>query len=256
MHSNFGGTFNGQPIGYPYSIVNASQALVPIHFVAHPDVGGYNEPPYPNQSVPGPLPIPADALPLGGLNGTLDRTVIVYDEATKVLYELYRCFPLADGSWDLLEAAAFDLSGDIVVAKGSVAAAGTPKLASLVRYDEAAVKGVIDHAIAIAVSKSQAGYVAPATRSAGSGNHDPNLPPMGVRLRLKASFDVSTFPSEVQAILVAAKKYGFIVDDNGVSGFVTGTYDTRWDATHLTTLKNVKISDLEVIETGAITAGF
>jgi len=255
LHPNFGSTYNGQPLGYPYSVVSSGQATVPIHFVAHPDVGGYTEPPYPKLSVPGPLPIPSDALPLGGLSGTLDRTIIVYDQSAKVLYEMYRCFPNADGSWDLIEAAKFDLSGSTVIATGSVAAAGTPKLGSLVRYDEAVSSGVISHAIAMAVSKSQAGFIPPAVRSAGSGNHDPSLPPMGLRLRLKASFDISTFPKEVQVILTAAKKYGFIVDDNGISGYVTGTYDSNWNNTDLATLRNVKISDLEVVYTGDITPG-
>jgi hypothetical protein len=133
----------------------------------------------------------------------------------------------------------------------SADAAGLPILPGLVRYEEAVEKGEINHALRFTVQRTQRGFILPATHWA-SANRDPNVPPMGLRLRLRANYDISGFPKEAQVVLRALKTYGMIVADNGGDWFVTGAPDRRWNDEHLNTLKQVRGRDFEVVDTGAV----
>ena len=225
-------TLTTEIVGYGYMAVGSTQSTVTLNFKSHPDVGGCTEPPYPNLSFTSPVPIPPNAYVLGGSSvGTGDRVVIVYDRNNKIDDEFYRAFLQDDGSWDVISSARYDLKTGLMGnngVSGSVAASGLPILAGLARYDEI-VAGSIDHAVAMEVTHSQARFMAPAWRSAGSGNHTASLPPMGLRVRLKSSVDVSSFSTANKVILAALKKYGAVVTDNGSSFFISEPYDTRWD---------------------------
>jgi hypothetical protein len=133
-------------------------------------------------------------------------------------------------------------------------AAGLPVFPGLVRYDEVAIKKEITHAVRFTVVKTCRGYVAPALHFASS-RKDANLPPMGMRVRLKADFDIAGFPEDCQVILKGLKKYGMILADNGSDWFITGAPDPRWNDESINTLKKVKAKDLEVVKMGPVTRG-
>jgi hypothetical protein len=124
-----------------------------------------------------------------------------------------------------------------------------PILPGLVRYDEVVVKGEINHALRFTVSNSQAAYINPATHAA-SDNTDPNSPPMGLRVRMKSSYDCSGYTDEVQVICAAMKKYGMFVADNGSNWYVSGAHDPRWSDENLNDLKTVPGSAFEAVQTG------
>lgn len=134
----------------------------------------------------------------------------------------------------------------------SADAAGLPIFPGLVRYDEAVQLGAIDHALRFTCPRTQAGFIAPA-RHYASSNSSASVPPMGMRVRLMRSFDVSTFPSEVRVILRAMQKYGLILADNGSGWYVSGAPDARWDDNRLDALKSVPSSAFEVVQMGPIT---
>jgi hypothetical protein len=240
LHPDFGTVYAGAPNGIPFITVDSTQALVPINFVA-----------YGNESDPGPYPTPLSAPIEGGPNGTGDRHVIVVDTSTRTLYELYRAFPNGAGGWDADSGAIYDLDSNALRPAGwtSADAAGLPIFPGLVRYDEAVVAGQINHALRFTITRSQRGYVDPARHFASSST-DPNRPPMGLRLRLKASVDISGFPPEVQVILQALKTYGMIVADNGGDWFISGAPDSRWNDSNLATLSAIKGQDFEAVYTG------
>ncbi len=242
LHPDFGTVWNGAPNGIPYVTVGAGQALVPITFTA-----------YGSESDPGPYPIPPGAPVEGGPSGTGDRHVIVVDTANRRLYELFRAFPNASGGWDADSGAVFDLDSNAMRPAGwtSADAAGLPIFPGLVRYDEAVEQGEIRHALRFTVVSSQRAYIEPARHWASSST-DPNRPPMGLRVRLKASVDISGFPAEVQVILRAMKRYGMIVADNGSNWYVSGAPDPRWNDANLATLRQIKGSDFEAVDTGPI----
>jgi hypothetical protein len=120
-----------------------------------------------------------------------------------------------------------------------------------VRYDEAVTRGVIPHALRFTCPTTRRAYVAPA-RHFASSRTDPNLPPMGMRVRLKASVDISTFPPEVRVILTAMKKYGMLLADNGGGFFVSGAPDPRWNDENIDTMKRLRGSDFEVVKLGVL----
>jgi hypothetical protein len=243
LHPDFGTTWNGAPNGIPYVVVSGSQAKVPITFTAYGD-----------ESDPGPYPVPPNAPIEGGANSTGDRHVIVLDRDNWRLYELYDAAPVNGGlSWRAACGAVFDLNSNSLRPAGwtSADAAGLPIFPGLVRYDEVMELQQITHALRFTVSRSRKAYVYPATHFASS-NTDPNLPPMGMRVRLKASFNISGFSPNIQVILRALKKYGMIVADNGSNWYVSGAPDPRWDDSDLATLSRVKGSDFEVVQMGAI----
>jgi hypothetical protein len=239
LHPDFGTVWDGAPNGIPYVVVPAGQARVPVTFD------------YADESDPGPYPIPPDAPIEGGPGSTGDRHVLILDPAHSRLYELYDAHKVGS-SWQAGSGAIFDLTSNSLRTEGwtSADAAGLPILPGLVRYDEVA-GGAINHALRFTVSRTQRGYIHPATHYASSST-DPNLPPMGLRLRLKAAYPISGFPPKVQVILRALKKYGMIVADNGSSWYISGAPDPRWDDDELSTLGQVPGSAFEVVDTGPI----
>jgi hypothetical protein len=238
LHPDFGSNLT---YGIPYAVVPRGQRKVAIHFTAYGD-----------QSDKGPYPIPPGAPVEGGAGSSGDRHVLVVQAGTCKLYELYDAHPNADGSWDAGSGAVFDLRSNKLRPDGwtSADAAGLPIFAGLIRYDEIQ-RGVINHAIRFTAPQTQAGFIHPATHFASS-SPDPNLPPMGLRLRLKASFDISHFPRVARIILRAMKTYGLILADNGSPWYFQGATDPRWNDAQLDSLKSVPASAFEAVQTGPI----
>jgi|SRR5690242_5216422 hypothetical protein len=236
LHADFGG---GGAYGIPYVTVQA-EPQVPVNFTAYGD-----------ESDPGPYPVPLAAPVEGGASSDGDRHVLAVDTDHCKLYEMYRAFPRAN-RWDADAGAVFDLRSDALRPDGwtSADAAGLPIFPGLVRYDEVSA-GAIRHALRFTVARTQQGYIHPATHDASSST-DPNLPPMGLRLRLKASFDTTPFHGEARVVLDALKRYGMIVADNGSNWYITGASDPRWNDTDLNQLKTVPGSSFEVVDTGPI----
>ena len=240
LHPDFGANWNGGPFGIPYEVVSGTQALVPMAFD------------YSDESDPGPYPFPADAPIEGGSGSAGDRHVIIIDRDHWMLYETWDSF-YANPGWHCGSGAIFNLTTDTVRPAGwtSADAAGLPIFPGLARYDEVVGQGAINHALRFTVAHTREAYVAPANHWASS-NTSTNLPPMGMRVRLKASFDISTFPPEAQVILRALKKYGMIVADNGSNWYISGAPDARWDDNQLNALKTVQGSNFEVVQMGMV----
>ena len=237
LHPDFG---SDPAYGIPYTSVGAGQPPVPMSFD------------YASESDPGPYPIPPNAPVEGGPGATGDRHVLVVDSSTCKLYELYAAQYTGPG-WHAGSGAVFDLSSNALRPDSwtSADAAGLPILAGLVRYDEAAQNGEIDHALRFTVRTTQRAFIHPATHAASSST-DPAQPPMGLRVRLKASYDVARFTGASRAVLVALKRYGMFVADNGSDWFISGATDARWNDTDLNQLKTVPASAFEVVQTGPI----
>jgi hypothetical protein len=250
LHPDFGaGTYAGSIIGIPYFVVSSKQKFVPIHFNPHG---------YPGESDKGPYPIPPNARiegfkPGGGSFGG-DRHVLVIDKGNDRLYELYNASKREDDSWNCDSSAIFHLDSNNVRPTEqpgwtSADAAGLPIFPGLVRYDEAVTAGVIAHAIRLTVQNTRKAYVPPANHYA-SDNTSPNLPPMGARIRLKASYKIPAgFSKETKAILTALKKYGLFVADNGSNWYLSGAPDPHWNNDHLVgELSQVKGANFEVVK--------
>lgn len=240
LHPDFGTTYQGAPNGIPYVVVDGKQEKVPVSFT------------YGDESDPGPYPIPPDAPIEGGPKSKGDRHILVLDRDNWKLYELFSAYPDGKG-WKAGSGAIFDLKSNKLRPAGwtSADAAGLPILPGLVRYDEAVEQKKIDHALRFTIVKSQRAYVAPATHFA-SRHTDANLPPMGMRVRLKADFDMSGYPAEVKVILVAIQRYGMFVADNGGDWFLSGAPDPRWNDESLRAMKKVKGRDFEVVKMGEV----
>ena len=241
LKADFGsGEWDGGPIGIPYTVVGGGQPDVRVDF-------GWDD-----ESDAGPYPIPPDAKIEGGPDSDGDRHVLVVDRDACRLYETYDSHPNGDGSWSAGSGAVFDLRSNRLRPAGwtSADAAGLPILAGLVRYDEVAA-GKIDHAIRVTVPESQKAYLWPARHQAGSST-DPDLPPMGLRLRLKAGFDISGFDRQARIVLQAAKTYGLIVADNGSPWFMSGVPDERWDNDALHSLRDVPGSAFEAVDASGL----
>jgi hypothetical protein len=237
LHPDFGENPN---YGIPYVVVPAGEPRVPITYDAYGD-----------QSDPGPFPIPLSAPVEGGAAASGDRHVIALQQGTCELFELFAARPSGAG-WIAQSGARFDLRSNALRPLGwtSADAAGLPILAGLVRYDEVAA-GQIRHAIRITMSRTQAGYILPATHLA-SNRTDQDLPPMGLRLRLKASYDVSQLTGQARVIAVAMQQYGVIVADNGSNWFFQGAPSPGWNDEDLDQLKSVPGTAFEVVDTGPV----
>lgn len=238
LHPDFGTTYNGAPNGIPYTIVHAGQARVPVTFD------------YADESDPGPYPIPPSAPIEGGPNSDGDRHVLVLDVDAWKLYELFDAHPANGGaSWHAGSGAVFDLSSNALRPAGwtSADAAGLPIFPGLVRYDEAVEQGAINHALRFTCPRTRNAYVSPARHYASSDTSSA-LPPMGMRVRLEASFDTTSFTPTVRVILRAMMRYGMFVADNGSGWFVSGAPDPRWNDEELSALSRVPSSAFEVIK--------
>lgn len=241
LHPDFGANYGGGPFGIPYIVVSGSTSKVPVAFD------------YADESDPGPYPIPAGAPIEGGSASSGDRHVLVIDKDAWKLYELYAAYPDGHGGWTAGSGAVFDLNSNAVRPAGwtSADAAGLPVFPGLVRYDEVVGQGAILHALRFTVVRSRHGYIAPARHYASSDTSS-NRPPMGMRVRLKASFDISTFPPTARVILQALKTYGMIVADNGSDWYISGAPDSRWSDDELNALKSVQGSNFEVVQMGSV----
>jgi len=233
LHADFG---SNPDYGIPYIVVPETQPPVPVTFTDYGD-----------ESDPGPYPIPLDApIEAGG-----DRHVVALQQGSCRLYELFNAQPTAAG-WEASSGAVFDLRSNRLRPVGwtSADAAGLPILPGLARFDEVKA-GEIRHALRVTVGRTQRGYVHPATHWASSSD-DPDLPPMGLRLRLRADYDTSGYTGDARVILEALKTYGLIVADNGSSWFISGATDARWNDEDLNQLKRVPGSAFEAVYTGDI----
>ena len=237
LHPDFGTTYGGAPWGIPFIAVSGSQARVPVTFS------------YAGESDPGPYPIPANAPIEGGANSSGDRHMLVVDVDNWKLYELFDAHPVnTGGGWTSGSGAIFDLASNALRPAGwtSADAAGLPIFPGLVRYDEVVTQGMIAHAIRFTCPVTRRAYVPPA-RHYASTHTDALLPPMGMRVRLKASVNIATFPADVQVILTALKTYGMLLADNGGAFFVSGAPDPRWNDAHIDTMKRLHGTDFEVV---------
>src|SRR3954447_23437792 len=242
VHADFGsGHYNGGPIGIPYTTVSKRQHRVPVRFQ------------YADESDRGPYPIPRNAPVEGGSGSDGDRHVIVVDRDRCRLYELFDAHPVNGGaSWRAGSGAIWSLKSNKVRPKGwtSADAAGLPILPGLARYEDVK-KGGIDHALRFTANRTRKAFIYPARHFASSLT-DPDLPAMGQRLRLKASFNVNGFPKQARAVLTALKRYGMILADNGSSWYITGAPNKGWDNDDLHALGRVKGSDFEVVDTSKL----
>jgi hypothetical protein len=238
LHPDFG---SNPDYGIPYVVVPPRQPRVPIVYDAYGD-----------ESDPGPFPIPLDA-PIEGPPGATsgDRHVIAVQGGTCELFELFVGRRTGTG-WVAASGARFDLRSNALRPLGwtSADAAGLPIFPGLVRYDEVAA-GSIDHAIRVTFRRTKRGYILPATHFASSST-DPNLPPMGLRLRMRADTDISTMTGQARVIAEAMKRYGLIVADNGSNWFFQGATDQRWDDDDLGQLKSIPGTAFEVVDTGPV----
>jgi hypothetical protein len=238
MHADFGaGQFQGSTIGIPYLVVGEQQAPVTINFTA-----------FGNESDPGPMPVPVTAPIEGYPNpGTGDRHVLVLDNSNCFLYEFFGSY-VSGNSWNVDSAAVWDLLSNErrPYTWTSADAAGLPLFPGLVRYDEVAT-GQVRHAFRFTLPQSRAAFIPPASHWAANSSNA-SAAPMGMRVRLKPSFDVSGYSATNQVILNALKKYGMIMADNGSNMYLSGAPDDRWDNNDLHALGQVKTSDFEVIQ--------
>lgn len=238
LHPEFGTFYRGAPNGIPYTVVAGDQKKVPINFDRYGD-----------QSDREPYPVPDNPPIEGGPQGKGDRHSLILDRDNWKLYELYDLRPQPDGSFKAASGAVFDLKSNRTRPEGwtSADAAGLPILPGLVRYDETMLQKEIKHALRFTVPKSRRAYLPPATHHAGHSDAA-DYPPMGMRVRLRADFDVSDYPAEAQVILKCLQKYGMILADNGEPWFVSGAPDPRWIDMNTHAIKKVKGRDLEVIQ--------
>ncbi|MBX3143977.1 MAG: hypothetical protein KF813_09500 [Trueperaceae bacterium] len=237
MHPDFGsGLWEGRPIGIPYTVVPGTQPLVDISFY------------YPNESDPGPYPIPPDA----PIEGGGDRHILVVDTDACVLYEVFDAEKQPNGSWEAGSGAVFDLASYDLRPAGwtSADAAGLPILPGLVRYEEVAA-GEILHALRFTVPQTRNTYVWPARHQA-SHRTGSEFPPMGQRFRLRADFDASAMSAEAQVIVQALKTYGMILADNGSAWYLSGAPDERWDNGALRDLKRITGADFEAVDVSSL----
>ena len=242
VHADFGsGLWEGAPIGIPYTTVPKTQRKVRVSF-------GYAD-----ESDKGPYPLPPNAPIEGGPNSDGDRHVIVVDRDACKLYELYAARRRSGGrSWTAGSGAIWSLASNKLRPSGwtSADAAGLPILPGLARYEDVK-KGGIDHALRFTASRTRRAFIYPA-RHFASTLTDPDLPAMGQRLRLRASFDVNRFPRQARAVLVALKRYGMILSDNGSPWYISGAPSKGWDNDDLHTLARVNGSDFEVVDTSKL----
>ncbi len=258
LHPDFGGDVSPgstQIYGMPYGVVGGTQPKKAVQFYYADESDGVDH----TTGLSYPFyPIPDEVITQthwieGGEPGNQnldggDRHLLIVDRTNKYLYELFDVF--FDGTrWTAGSGAFFDMNTDNRRPDGwtSADAAGLAILPGLVRYDEVSGPDEIGHAFRFTVRATN-GYVYPASHSAGS---NPQALPMGARLRLKASKDISSFPAQAQKIFRAMKKYGLIVADNGSDMFITGTYDNNWDNSVLNpAFAGLTADDFEVIQLG------
>ena len=241
MHADFGsGLWEGGPIGIPITVVRGTQRKVRVAFD------------YADESDKGPYPIPANVAIEGGRASDGDRHALIVDRDRCKLYELFALYPTGGGGWKAGSGAIWDLRSNRLRPAGwtSADAAGLPILPGLARYEEVA-RGRIDHALRFTVSRTRRAYVWPARHFASDAT-DPALPPMGLRVRLKASYPIGGFPPQARVVLRALKEYGMILADNGSDWYVTGAPHPKWSNDQLHALHRVPGSAFEVVDASSL----
>jgi hypothetical protein len=236
LHPDFGsGLWDGGRIGIPYDVVSKKTARSHVRFE------------YADESDRVAYPIPRGVHVEAGS----DRHALLLDKSACKLYELF-ALRRSGGTWTAGSGAVFDLRSNALRPAGwtSADAAGLPIFPGLARYDEVA-RGVIDHALRFTAARTRRAYVYPARHDASSSD-DPSLPPMGLRVRLKASVDISGFPRQARIVLQALKTYGMILADNGSPWYISGAPNSRWSNDDLHTLGRITGADFEVVDTTSL----
>jgi len=236
LHPDFGsGLWDGAPIGIPITVVRAGVPRLHVSFD------------YADESDPGPYPIPANVK----IEGGSDRHALLLDSSTCRLYELYALQRTGSG-WHAGSGAIWSLRSNKLRPAGwtSADAAGLPILPGLARYDEVA-RGRIAHALRFTVEHTRRAYIYPA-RHYASDSTDPGLPPMGLRVRLRADYPIAGFPRQARIVLQALKTYGMILADNGSNWYISGAPDARWSNDDLHTLGRVPGSAFQVVDTSSL----
>ena len=236
FHMDFGsGTWEGGPIGIPYNLVSESVTKIPVTFS------------YPDESDSGPYPIPSTPL----IEYGSDHHLLMLEYSTCTLYEIFNAH-YSGSTWYGGSGAIWNLNSNALRPAGwtSADAAGLPILPGLVRYDEIE-SGEINHAIRFTVSQTN-GYIWPARHLTSDDPSTPQIPPMGARFRLKASFDITGYPAEMQILLQAMKEYGIILADNGSNWYISGSPDERWDNDMLHLLDDLTGNDFEAVDVSGL----
>jgi len=240
VHPVFGTVWNGAPNGMPYAVVSNATKRVPVSFQYHLESDGHL------------YPLPRNVPIEGGPRSSGDRHVIVVNKDTCTDYELYAAYPVNGGArWKAGSGAIFNLRSDKLRPAGwtSADAAGLPILAGLAIYGEAA-SGAIRHALRFTAPCTSAHYVYPARHEAAScGN---SAPPMGLRVRLKASVNISHLPRQARIVAQALKTYGMILADNGRPWFISGTPSPHWNDDALRELDQLSGRDFQVVDTSSL----
>lgn len=237
LHPDFG-SYDGGGYGIPYNVVGGDRTKVRVRFQ------------YASESDRGPYPIPRGPK----IEGGSDRHMLVVDRDNCVLYELYAARKTSTG-WKAGSGAIWNMKSNSLRPAGwtSADAAGLPILPGLVRYDEVAA-GVIRHALRFTAPTTRRQYIYPARHFAADSN-DVALPPMGLRVRLKASVDISRFGPQAQVLLQALQTYGMILADNGSPWYVTGAPSSGWNDDDMHQLQTLHGTDFEVVDTSALVNG-
>jgi hypothetical protein len=236
LHADFGsGLWEGSPIGIPFDVVTKTtpRSRVGFEYSDESDHVGY--------------PIPKRV----HIEGGSDHHALLLDRDACRLYELGG-LQKQNGRWSAWAGATWNLRSNKVRPAGwtSADAAGLPIFPGLARWDEAR-RGVIDHALRFTVQRTRRAFIYPARHYASSLT-DPTLPPMGLRVRLKASFDIRPFPKQARIVLTALKRYGMIVADNGSNWYISGAPSPGWSNDQLHTLGRVTGSNFEVVDTSKL----
>jgi hypothetical protein len=240
VHADFGsGTWDGGPIGIPFDVVSQRTPRSHVSFE------------YADESNRVRYPIPTHVHIEGGAQATGDRHAILLDKSSCRLYELYD-LRHTSGGWTAGSGAVWNLRSNHLRPAGwtSADAAGLAMFPGLARWDEVS-RGVIDHALRFTAPQTRRAYVYPARHYASSSN-DPSLPPMGLRVRLKASVNVSSFPPQARIVLRALQRYGMILADNGSPWYISGAPNRHWSNDALHTLGRLTGADFEVVDTSSL----
>jgi len=240
VHADFGsGKWDGGPIGIPFDVVSKKTHRSHVSFE------------YADESNRVPYPIPRHVHIEGGQHATGDRHALLVDKSNCRLYELYDLRHTSRG-WTAGSGATWSLRSNHLRPAGwtSADAAGLPIFAGLARWDEVK-RGVIDHALRFTASETRRAYVYPARHYASSSN-DPSLPPMGLRVRLKANVSIASFPAQARVVLRALQRYGMILADNGSPWYISGAPNPHWSNDQLHTLGRLTGADFEVVDTSSL----
>jgi hypothetical protein len=244
VHADFGnGLYNGSRIGIPYVVVHA--ASTPKSHVTFE---------YADESDKGPYPIPQN-VPVEGYPGHADRGdrhVLIVDRDACKLYELSG-MSKRNGTWSGWSGAIWNLRSNAVRPAGwtSADAAGLPILPGLARWDGDASTGAIKHALRFTAERTRRAYIYPARHYASSLT-DPSLPPMGLRVRLKAGVNIATLPPQARIVAQALKTYGMILADNGSNWYLGGAPSPKWSNVELHALGRLTGADFEVVDTSKL----